>query len=192
MTLEKWLAVLAAVAVVVLLRVVLGRRVDSREMTLGGLLGAIAVVIPLAFGFLRVVIPPFTATLASHVPVMLAIFGGPFVAFAAGLGSAIGFLIVLGPVVAARAFIHVIWGVFGAWLYQRGMKPWLVLLVILPIHALGEALVVLPFGFTLASAGVVVGLGTALHHLVDMSITLAIFAVLVRTGVAQRYFIRKS
>lgn len=188
---QKWYAVLAALAMVLVLRLALGRKVGSREMTLGALLGSLAVIIPLAFGFLRVVIPPFTATLASHVPVMLGIFSGPVVALAAGLGSTIGFLIALGPVVAARAFIHVIWGVLGAWLYQRGMKPWLVLLAMLPVHALGEVLVVLPFGYTLAAAGLVVGVGTALHHLVDMTITLAVFAVLVRTGVAARYFARK-
>ncbi len=182
----KWLAVFGALVVVLLLRLAMGRRVGVREMALGAILGALAVVIPLAFGFLRVVIPPFTSTLTSHVPVMLGIFGGPVVALAAGLGSTLGFLIALGPVVAARAFIHVIFGVFGAWLYQRGVKPWLVLLAILPVHALGEALVVLPFGYDLAKAGLVVGVGTALHHLVDMGITLLVLAVLVRTGVVKR------
>lgn len=187
---RKWLAVLAALVAVGLLRVALGRRVRPREMATGALLGALAVVIPLAFGFLRVVIPPFTATLASHVPVMLGVFGGPFVALAAGLGSTLGFFIALGPVVAARAFVHVIWGVLGAWLYERGLRPWLVLLAVLPVHALGEALVVLPFGYNLATAGLVVGVGTALHHLVDMTITLIVLAVLVRTGLADRYLAR--
>lgn len=152
----------------------------TRDIALGALLGALATVIPLAFGFLRVMIPPFTATLTSHVPVMLGMFISPAVAVVAGLGSTIGFLIAISPVVSARAFIHVIWGAFGAVLYRRGMKPWLVLLTVLPVHALGEALVVLPFGYNLAKAGVVVGIGTALHHLVDSAITLAVLGVLVR------------
>ncbi|MEW6032543.1 MAG: ECF transporter S component [Bacillota bacterium] len=156
----------------------------TREVALGALLGAVAVVIPLAFGFLRIVIPPFSATLASHVPVMLGVFAGPVVALSAGLGSTVGFLIAMSPVIAARAAVHIVWGVLGALLYRNGMKPWLVLLVILPVHAIGEALVVLPFGYTLGQASVVVGVGTALHHLVDMGITLAILGVLIRMDVS--------
>jgi len=160
-----------------------GQLNKTRQLALGAILAAIAVIIPLAFGFLRVIIPPFTATLASHVPVMLAIFAGPVVALAAGLGSTLGFFLTMPLVVAARAAIHIIWGVLGAFLYLRGMKPWAALLVVLPVHALGEALVVLPFGWTLGQAGVVVGVGTALHHLFDMGLTLLIFGVLIRMGI---------
>ncbi|MCL6581835.1 MAG: ECF transporter S component [Firmicutes bacterium] len=157
---------------------------SSRNVTLGALLGALAAVIPLAFGFLRVTIPPFTATLASHVPVMLAMFVSPAVAFAAGLGSTVGFLLATSLwYVAARAAVHMVWGVLGAYLYRRGMRPWAVLSVILPLHMLGEALVVLPFGFDLYKAFIVVGIGTGLHHLVDMTITLAVLGALVRLGV---------
>ena len=155
----------------------------TRQLALGAILGAIAVIIPVAFGFLRVYIPPFSATLASHVPVMLAVFAGPVVALAAGLGSTLGFFLILPLVITARASIHIVWGVVGAFLYLRGMKPWVVLLVILPIHAIGEALVVLPFGWTLGQAGLIVGVGTALHHLFDMGLTLLILGVLVRMGI---------
>lgn len=158
----------------------------TRELALGALLAALAIVIPLAFGFLRVVIPPFTATLTSHVPVMLALLVSPVAALAAGVGSTLGFLVATTPVVAARAAIHIIWGLLGALAYRRGMKAWTVLLLMLPVHALGEALVVLPFGFDLADAGLVVGVGTALHHLVDMGITLLVFAALNRLGVELR------
>lgn len=157
--------------------------VTTRQLALGAILGAIAVIIPVAFGFLRVYIPPFSATLASHVPVMLAIFAGPAVALAAGLGSTLGFFLILPLVIAARASTHIVWGVLGAFLYLRGMKPWVVLLAMLPVHALGEALIVIPFGWSLAEAGLVVGLGTALHHLFDMGLTLLILGVLIRTGV---------
>lgn len=149
-----------------------------RELALAMLLTAAALVIPLVFTFLRVSIPPFTATLASHVPSMLAIFISPAVAVLVGLGSTFGFLIALGPVIAARAFIHVIFGYVGAQFYRRGTPAWLVLLIVLPIHALGEALVVVPFGYDLYKAGVVVGVGTALHHAVDSVITLGLVGVL--------------
>ncbi len=155
----------------------------TRELALGALLAALALVIPLAFSFLRVTLPPFTATLTSHVPVMLALLVSPIAALAAGVGSTIGFIIAASPVVAARAAIHIVWGVLGAVAYRRGMQAWAVLLLMLPVHALGEAFVVLPFGYTLASAGLVVGVGTALHHLVDMGVTLLVFAALTRLGV---------
>ena len=48
----------------------------------------------------------------------------------------------------------------------------------MPIHALGEALIVLPFGFTLQKAGMVVGIGSALHHGVDSLIALVLYATL--------------
>ncbi len=152
----------------------------TRELALGALLAALAVVIPLAFGFLRVTIPPWTGTLTSHVPTMLAMFISPMVALAVGLASGVGFLLATGTAyVAARALTHALWGLLGALLYKRGMKPWLVLTVILPIHALLEALVVLPFGFTLNQAFVVVGVGTAIHHVVDSAITLALLGLVL-------------
>jgi len=154
---------------------------NRRHVALGAVLTALALVIPLYFGFLRVIIPPFfTATLASHVPSMLAMFISPVVAGAVGAGSALGFFVVLGPVIGLRASIHVIFGVLGAILYQRGMKPWLVLVLMLPVHALGEALVVWPFVPTLRDAFLITGVGTALHHVMDSFITLAVFGIVVK------------
>lgn len=147
----------------------------TKELAWGALLIALALLIPLAFGgVLGVVIPPFSATLASHVPSMISMLFGPWVAVMVGLGSSFGFLLKLGPVIAARAAVHAVWGGVGAVLARRGMPLWMALLWILPIHALGEALIVLPFGFPLAKAGLVVGLGTALHHIVDSIITLGV------------------
>ncbi|HHY80897.1 MAG TPA: ECF transporter S component, partial [Thermoanaerobacter sp.] len=65
----------------------------TREITIGGLLAALSLIIPLAFGgVLGIVIPPFSATLASHVPVMLAMLISPATAVFVGVVSAIGFL----------------------------------------------------------------------------------------------------
>jgi niacin transporter len=149
-------------------------------MVLGALLAAVALLIPLAFrGWLQVVIPPFSATLAAHVPVMLAMFVGPGVAALTGLGSTLGFLATLGVAVAARAFVHVWWGVLGAVLYRRGMSPVVVLLLMLPLHAAGEGAIILPLGMTTAMALVVAG-GTALHHVADSLITLMLYPLLIR------------
>lgn len=148
----------------------------TRELVIAALFAALAMVVPMAFGgILTLVIPPFTATVASHVPVMLAMGVSPFVAAMSGLGSALGFFLRLGqPVIAARAAVHVLFGLAGALLVRRGWRLGWALLAVLPLHALGEALIVLPFGWTLAKAGIVVGVGTALHHLLDSLITLAV------------------
>lgn len=144
-----------------------------REMIFGALLTALALVIPLAFrGILAIYIPPFTATLGTHVPSMLAMFISPWAAFMVGVGSTFGFALTLGPIVAARAASHIVFGVLGAWLFRRQIPAWLVLLATLPVHALAEALIVVPFGFSLYDAGVVVGVGTALHHGMDAAIAL--------------------
>ena len=157
---------------------------STRQLTLGAVLTALALTIPLAFGFLRIVIPPvFTMTLASHVPSMLAMFISPTVAAIVGLGSAIGFTVAIAPVIGMRAGIHIIWGVWGAVLYRRGVDPKLVLAMILPVHALGEALVVLPFGIELQHALLVVGVGTAMHHVLDSVITLLVYGSLKSANV---------
>lgn len=156
----------------------------AREVVVGALLTALALLIPLAFrGWLQVVIGPFTATLASHVPSMLAMFVGPLPAALVGLGSTIGFWVTLGPVVAARAFTHVLFGVAGAYLYRAGWPAWAVLLAVLPIHAGGEGLAVRAFGVPAAAAAGVAA-GSALHHVLDSLIALALVRLLMRAGVA--------
>lgn len=159
---------------------------SARNLAVGGLLAAFSLIIPLYFGFLRVYLPPFSATLASHVPVMLAIFVNPLTALLVGAASTLGFFITLGPVIAARAAVHMLFGVTGALLYRKGMPAWQVLLATLPIHALGESLAVVPFGYDLFSAGIVVGVGTVLHHGVDSLFTLAALPVMLRLGLGNR------
>lgn len=159
-------------------------KMSAKELLYGALLTAVSLLIPLVFrGWLQIVIPPFSATLGSHVAVMLAMFVSPLTAALVGVGSTYGFFITLGPVVAARASIHIIFPFIGALLYRRGFKPWQVLALTAPIHALGEALVVIPFGFTLYSALVVVGIGTILHHGADAAIALSLYASLSKAGV---------
>jgi len=153
-----------------------------KELVLGALLTSLALIIPLAFGgFLGITIPPFSATLASHVPVMLAMTVSPWVAFMVGAGSALGFLIKLGPVIGARAAMHAVFAVIGALMIKRGFTLRTTLIATLPIHAISEALIVIPFGFSLYDIGVVIGVGTALHHLIDSVITLGVYSLLTAT-----------
>lgn len=150
-----------------------------KQIVTSALLTALSLLIPITFGvYLRIYIPPFSATLASHVPSMISMLIGPTAAVMVGLGSSLGFLLILGPDVAARAFIHVIFGLAGALLIKKGLSFEKALILAAPIHALGEALVVLPFGFNLYTAFVVVGVGTLLHHLMDSVISVGLVKAL--------------
>lgn len=158
-------------------------RLQVQELVYGSLLAALAILIPTVFkGWLQVYIPPFSATLGSHVPTMLAMFISPWVAALVGIGSAFGFFVTLGPVVAIRAAVHIIFGVIGAKLFRNGKKSWVVLALTAVPHALGEALVVIPLGFDLYQAFIVVGVGTILHHSVDSVIALALKGSLAKAG----------
>jgi ABC-type sugar transport system substrate-binding protein len=93
-----------------------------REITTGAVLTALAIIIPIQLGFLKIIIPPFTATLASHVPMFIAMVINPTVAVMVGVGSTIGFLLTAPLYVAARAASHIIVGLVGAVLIKKG-KP---------------------------------------------------------------------
>lgn len=157
----------------------------TRELVTSSLLAALSLTIPLAFGGLvTVAIPPFTATIASHVPLFLSMLVSPAGAIMVGAVSAVGFLIKLGPVIAARAAMHAVVGGVGASLVRRGMPFRNALLAVLPVHALTEGFIVLFFGWTLQRAGVVVALGTAIHHLVDTAIAISLAGILSKIGMA--------
>ncbi len=156
---------------------------QPREMVFGALLTALAMLIPTVFqGFLAIYLPPFTATLGAHLPSMLAMFISPLTAVMVGIGSTLGFAFTLGPLVAARAATHIVFGLVGALLFARGLSASRVLLATLPLHALLEALIVIPFGFSLYDAGVVVGVGTAIHHGIDAVIALTIRKALIQAN----------
>jgi len=149
-------------------------KISVKEITIGALLTALAIIIPIQFGFLKIVVGPFTATLASHVPMFLSMLINPAIALMVGVGSAIGFLLTTPLVVAARAAMHIIVGFAGAYIIRRGMHYALAFAITAPLHAILEALVVIPFGWTAYEVLVAVGVGTLLHHGVDAAISSAI------------------
>jgi niacin transporter len=154
----------------------------TREVAVGGLLTALALLIPFAFRGtpLQLFIPTlqYSATFASHVPSMLAMLVSPAVAAMVGLGATIGFTITLNPVIGARAFTHAIWGVVGAVMIRRGARFWMALAVALPIHAVGEGVAVWLLGPGL-QAGAFVAAGTVVHHIIDSAISLALFRLVL-------------
>ncbi|MGB4326420.1 MAG: ECF transporter S component [Bacillota bacterium] len=163
---------------------------DVKTMTAGALLLALSLLIPIAFGgVLGIVIGPFSATLASHVPVMISMMYGPFVAGIVALGSAIGFFLRLGPVIALRAAMHIPVAIIGAILLKKKVSFPLVLTITAPIHALLEGLVVLPFLTWGGSNGLygktepmslfaLVAGGTLIHHALDSVISVLSWQVL--------------
>lgn len=153
---------------------------NIKKLTYTGLLTALAIVIPLAFGFLKIQIGPFSATLASHVPLFISMFLGPFAAVMVGAGSALGFLVSAPAVVAARAFMHTFVGLVGALLLKQGVSFAKVIIITAPIHAILEAIAVIPFGFTMYKVLVVVGVGSFLHHMVDGVIAFALVKALAK------------
>lgn len=149
--------------------------VTAREISLGGVLTALSIVIPFVFRgtIFQVYIPPFSATLASHVPTMLSMLVSPLAAGLVGVGSFVAFFVTTGPVIGLRAGTHAVWGVLGAVWIRRGVPYWKVLLWVLPMHALGEAAVVLVFGLPLVTVAWFT-LGFAVHHVVDAMLSMAI------------------
>lgn len=164
---------------------------DTKTIVTTGLLVALSILIPmLPF---KVVIPPFTATIASHVPVILAMFINPLAAAVVGFGSMLGFFINGMPAyVVARAAVHIVFAFMGAVMYQKGMSIYLVLFITMFIHGILEAIVVIPFGFPLEKAGIVVGVGTMLHHIVDSIISVAVFLALQKAGFFKKPELNRS
>ena len=161
-------------------------------MTIAGLLTALTILIPIMFSPIRIPVGlTFTATLAVHAPILIAMFISPWAAAFVAIGSAIGFFFSAPLVVAARAATHVIFAVAGAIMVQKmrgnGMsKLILVWLVTMALHAVFEAIVAgsmtyfafeHPFYIAQAEA-FTTGVGTLIHHSVDYVIMLVILAAL--------------
>ena len=140
-----------------------------KQMTYAGLLTALAIIIPIQFGFLRIYLPPFSATIASHVPMMISMFISPFVAVVVGIGSTIGFLIAGTPIViVCRAATHIIVGYVGAKIIKKDRSYIKAVLMTAPLHGVLEALVAIPFiGLNVFELLIVTCVGTIVHHLVD-------------------------
>ncbi len=167
-----------------------------KEMVMAALLTALAIIIPTLFGFLRVIIGPFTATLAAHTPVILAMFISPAAAVFVALGSGLGFLFAGQPIiVVARAFSHVVFALVGAVMLKRGWNFFLTMAVTTVLHAVIEGLVV----YVMMSAGIgggdasaismalVTTFGTVGHYIVDICIAMPIYKALKETKIVETH-----
>ncbi|GFH40416.1 ECF transporter S component [Lactococcus insecticola] len=155
-------------------------------LTTAAILTALAIIIPQVMP--KIVIPPASFTLASHVPIMIGMLISPAVAVTVALGSTFGFLISGLPIeITFRALTHVIFAFFGATFlarhrdYTRGIKFQLFNLIIALIHTLCEVVMVyglLTTGFShldgrhLGSLLLILGFGGFVQSLIDFNIAM--------------------
>ncbi len=155
-----------------------------KSLTIAGLLTALAIVIPLFMPKLPVP-QPFSVTPASHLAVILSMFVNPFTVICTVIGSTIAFFAVLGPVVAMRAFSHLLFALVGCYMLKKRYNLILTIVVTALLHALGEVIVVYVFSlFGMAEATVyfmwgVTGGITLLHHCFDFVISMIVYKALV-------------
>ena len=182
------------------------KRISVKQTVIAAMLTALSLIIAVAS--IKLPLPaPFSITIASHVPTIIAMFISPWVAICTVLGSTLGFLISLGPVVALRAASHIFFVLCGTYWLKKNWNAYLVLFLTSLIHALGEAVVSLVFGpmfgfniaapvsftfipFIAQTFGPVmdfviniVFVMTALHHFVDSIISVCILIPLERAGI---------
>ena len=152
-----------------------------REIVIAGILTAFSILI--AATFPKLPLPqPFTLTLGSHVPTMIAMFISPLVTVFTVIGSIIGFWIATGnPIVMLRAASHIIFAVVGMYMLKKNANIFLVIIVTLILHATAElALVYFLTGIltpdalaksTITSLSYIAFVGTAVHHVLDSIVT---------------------
>lgn len=169
------------------------KKLSTKNMVITALLIAFGIIIPTAFGFLRVILPPaFTATLTAHVPIFIAMFISPSSAIFTAIGTAIGFLVSgLDMVVVIRAASHIVFALVGAYMVKSSKGIILTGIVTAILHALLEAVTVylfLTLGWTTSSEPFVkvafytTGIGTLAHHAVDYIIAIVLMKALLKVG----------
>lgn len=160
----------------------------SKSLAISGLLTALGIMIPIVFAPYAIRIEPYASyTLASHVPVMVAMFFSPGIAIAVALGTSLGFLVTTGPIIFARALSHSVFAFLGAkYLVNNkniinNKKQLLIFnLFISLIHVVFEVIVVSPFfivsgtydikSFLIMVIGFI-GVGGYIHSFIDFTIS---------------------
>jgi niacin transporter len=176
------------------------KRKSIYSVAIAAVLCAVGILIPMTFP--KIVIPPASFTLASHVAIFIALFISPGVAAAVCIGTTLGFVLSGLPFpIWMRAATHIIFALIGAFLIKKDptilkspKKSVLLGLLLGLIHAVCEVLVITPlyFGDALQegfySSGflwaviVLVGLGTLVHSCIDYAISIGIWKALEKVN----------
>lgn len=159
---------------------------NIKTMTTAAVLITFGIVIPMFMP--KILVPPASYTLASHVPVFVAMFISPIIAVMVALGTALGFLLTTTPEIAARALSHVVFAYIGS-LYIRKNKTLLTSLsktimfsaTISLIHVVFEIISITPFYFInnsnqsyINTIILLVGIGGFIHSIIDFYISVII------------------
>lgn len=170
----------------------------TKNIVIAALLCALGIVIPMFMP--KIVIGPASFTLASHVPVFLAMMISPVTAIIVALGTTVGFLFSGLPIIIVlRALTHVLFAAVGAfWIkkFPPQTVPKMILwgTVVSIIHAIGEFIVVTWFYFGgdvvasfyqngfVVSVVLLVFVGTMVHSMIDLTISSAIATPLKKIG----------
>lgn len=166
-----------------------------KTMTIAALLSAIGIILPM-YSPVKFILEPASFTLASHVPIFIAMFISPVVAVFVALITAFGFLMagIFPIVVVARALTHVIFAFVGAYILMKKGNILLSLRTAIPfvffislLHAVAEVIVSTIFYFTGQSTASylvfvigLVGVGTLVHSTVDFIIASIVWVPLQR------------
>ncbi|CEN80782.1 hypothetical protein [Paraclostridium sordellii] len=172
----------------------MNRKTNTKSIVLSALLCALGIIIPM-FSPIKLILEPASFTLASHVPIFIAMFISPPTAIFVTLGATVGFLLGGFPIVVVfRALSHLIFVFIGS-LYLKKHKNTIKSIktslgfsfIIGAIHALGEILIVLPFYFGnglssgyyekgfITSVLMLVGIGTIIHSMLDFGLSVYIW-----------------
>lgn len=162
-------------------------------MTISALLSATGILIPMTFPGIR--LEPASFTLASHVPVFLAMFISPLTAAFVAIVSTFGFFVAGFPIVIVlRALTHLIFSMTGAFILKKKKhllssfgNAALFSFIISLIHGAAEVAVVTYFYWIngipvsyyekgyFTSVILLVGVGTLIHSMIDFSIAVIVW-----------------
>lgn len=157
------------------------KRKSTRHLVYTAVLTAFGILIPVIMP-LKLVIGPASFTLASHVPIFIAMLISPQVAFLVAIGTTFGFLIAGFPIVIVfRALSHLLFVLVGAiWVkYQPKLIAtqkgrFLLAISINILHGLAEFAVVYLITVSsmvnlsyIAYLFLLIGIGSILHGLLD-------------------------
>lgn len=174
----------------------MNKSLSIQKMTTAAILIAIGIIIPM-FSPLKIVIEPASFTLASHVPLFIAMCISPPVAAGVAVGTTLGFLLGGFPIVIVlRAATHLIFALLGSLYLQKRPdtlrsvpKSLSFSFLVGLLHAAAEVVVSSIFyfgnpaayesGFIVAIL-LLVGVGSVIHSMVDFAIAQVVVGVLVR------------
>ncbi len=163
----------------------------TKQLTIAALLMTIGIIIPMVMPKLHA--PFATYTLGSHVALMIAMFISPTATALVAVGTAYGFLITTGDLVALRALSHIVFALCGSFYIAKHKdvlstpaKLWTFSLWIGLIHVVMECIVVYLYYFGGTQSGenffvtviLAVGIGGLIHSLVDFFIGAKVVTVL--------------